>query len=123
MKHVEDVETIELPEGFARELTAGAPSVAVLIERVGGGSRGSPIDVDGRPPRRASTTAFPVGEGYVLQCTDAAGRTTFVGLRGEQLGAYVEAVRADDDWTVLSIEEEGAGARRSRPAGKSTGGQ
>ena len=120
MKPVDSIETIDLPEDFARELTAGAPSVAVLVERVGGGS---PIDADGRTARRASTTAFPVGEGYVLQCTDPDGGTAFLGLRGEQLGEYVEAVRADDDWTVLSIEDEGTGARRIRPAGGSTTGR
>ena len=121
MKHVDAIETIDLPEGFARELTAGAPCVAVLVERAGGGSRGTPMDVGGDPPRRASTTAFTVGEGYVLQCTDANGRTEFVGLRGDLLGEYVEAVRADEDWTVLSIEDEGAGARRSRAGGSPVG--
>ena len=123
MKHLDAIETIDLPEGFARELTAGAPCVAVFVERTGGGSRGTPIDVGERPPRRASTTAFPVGEGYVLQYTDANGRTEFVGLRGDRLGEYVGAVRADDDWTVLSIEDEGTGARGRRAAGGSTVGR
>lgn len=119
MKHVDAFETTALPEGLGREFVTDAPCIAVLVESGGdpvvGDSSEPPTERSGASaggsPRRASATVFRVGEGYVVECEDQNGTTETVGMGPGQLEAYVERVRGDDAWTVLSIGDEGAGGR------------
>lgn len=119
MKHVDAFETTDLPERLGREFAAGAPCVAVLVAADGDGAVDDTADavggVDEPRTRRASATVFRVGDGYVVQCDDVGGKPQTVGMGSDQLDGYVERVRRDDAWTVLSIAEEGTGARRERP--------
>jgi hypothetical protein len=129
VKHVDDFETTPLPGDLGREFAADAPCVAVLVEgedasaaesdappaeRSGAGDR-APSGRDapeGVPRRRASVTVYRVGDGYVLDCAEASGEVEAVGMRPGQLSAYVDRVRDDDEWTVLSIAEAGSGTWR-----------
>ena len=138
MKHVDAFETTALPGDLGRGFAADAPSVAVLVEagRGGGGEseRESPGESEGPTggpptgrrdaagdgsPRRASVTVYRVGDGYVLDCTDASGAIDVVGMGPGQLEAYVDRVREDDEWTVLSIADQGTGTRREPLEGES----
>lgn len=141
MKHLGDVETTALPEGLGREFAADAPCVAVLVgsgvDAGGGGAVGGDADDEeaaelpsdhpgtlaAEPSRRSSATVYRVGEGYVVEYEGTSGTTETVGMGPGQLDAYVERVRRDDEWTVLSIADEGAGARSdvvgSRPESES----
>ena len=130
MKHVDDFETTTLPEWLGREFAAGAPCVAVLVE-AGEGTRdlaqtdSTPAANDARTAgssRRASATVYRVGDAYVVECEDADGAVETVGMGPGQLDAYVERVRGDDEWTVLSLADE-LGARRERPRGESAAGR
>lgn len=123
MKHVDPLETTELPDRLAREFTAGATCVAVMVEASGGESVEPPADlggeVRGAPSRRTSVTVFRVGEGYVAVGDGAGGATETVGMGPGQFEEYVERVRQDDGWTVLS-GTGGTGARREQLEGGST---
>lgn len=141
MKHVDAFETTALPGDLGRGFAADAPSVAVLVEagRSSGGesereSEGDGEEPTGPPagrrdaagdgsPRRASVTVYRVGDGYVLDYTDASGASEVVGMGPGQLEAYVDRVREDDEWTVLSIADEGTGARREHLEGESPRGR
>ena len=123
MKHVDPLETTELPDRLAREFTAGATCVAVLVEASDDESDEPPPDlggdVRGAPSRRASVTVFRVGEGYVAVGDGADGTTQTVGMGPDQFQEYVERVRQDDGWTVLSGTAGGTDARRERIEGGS----
>ena len=134
MKHVDDFETTALPGDLGRRFAADAPSVAVLVEARRGGRGGSGDGGEGPPagrqdangdgpPGRASVTVYRVGDGYVLDCTDASGASELVGMGPGQLEAYVDRVREDEEWTVLSIADQGTTGRRERLEGESTPGR
>lgn len=124
MRHVDGFETTDLPERLGRELAAGAPCVAVMVaddgDDTGEPSVGDGGDDAGRPARRASATVYRVGDGYVIERDDASGVAETVGMRSDQLEAYLAGVRHDDAWTVLSITEQGAGGGRERIGSEST---
>ena len=127
MKHVDDFETTPLPEDLGREFTANAPCVAVFVEASSDADAGDSADTSadrGATPsgtsRRASVTVYRVGDGYVVECEGAGGDTETVGMGPGQLDAYVDRVRQDDEWTVLSIAVEGTRARRERLEGESS---
>lgn len=131
MKHVDAFETTALPDGLGRAFATDAPCVAVLVESRDGAGGEESIDrsdeqvggVREEPSRRASVTVFRVGDGYVVECEDADGATETVGMGPGQLEAYVERVREDEAWTVLSVADEGAGLRRDRPEGEPPAGR
>lgn len=124
MRHVDGFETTDLPERLGRELAAGAPCVAVMVaddgDEIAEPSDGAVGDAAGRPARRASATVYRVGDGYVIERDDASGEAETVGMRSDQLEAYLERVRRDDAWTVLSITEQGADGGRERIGSQST---
>lgn len=124
MKHVDASETTALPERLGRAFTAEAPCVAVVVaDHEGppdsqGGATNEPLGHSGR----ARATVYRVGDGYVIEGEDADGNTETVGARSEVVEAYVERVRRDDAWTLLSVADEVTGARRERVEDESLAG-
>lgn len=118
MKHVDAFETTDLPEQLGREFAASGSCVAVLVASDAGDTGEPSVDAAGdyveRPAGRASATAFSVGDGYVVERNDASGNVETLGMRSDQFDAYVERVRGDEAWTVLSVAEGSGGGRRER---------
>lgn len=118
MRHVDAVETTDLPERLGREFVAKGSCVAVLVAADAGDAGEPSTDVAGeyvgRPAGRASATVFRVGDGYVVERNGASGDVGTFGMRSDQFDAYLARVRDDEDWTVLSVAEGRRSERRGR---------
>lgn len=125
MKHVDESEATALPERLGRAFVAGAPCVAVVVadDEESHGSPGGETDEPVGHAGRARATVYRVGDGYVIEGEDASGNTETVGVRSEAVEAYVDRVRRDGAWTLLSIADEGTGARRERVEDESLAGR
>lgn len=107
MRHLDDLETVELTESFGRALIAEGRCDAVLVEADEAVEIGATRTGIGD---RSSVAIHRVGEAFVGEVHEDGGDARWVGFAPGVAETYADRVAADDGWKTLSVGG-GTGAR------------